>query len=290
MRTCGAILALTLLFCVGCGDGGATEGGSQGSTEKSGEPVARKARYPVPAAAPQKKPLKRLVVRDLEVGDGPIARWGDTATVRYVGVYLENGKIYSQHWNYSLDVELDREAVAPGWDKGIEGMRLGGRRELLIPSDQLFGDGDVAYVLRLVKVEPGPRTYGGRGPFSAIDVKGGGKDPAFHPPDRPAPKKLLHRELEQGSGPPAQRGDEVAIRYAGAMYETGEVRYGGTAGPYELGSGGLGGPFERGIEGMRAGARRELIVPSRLLGGSGAVDYVIELTRLEPASAQREGG
>jgi peptidylprolyl isomerase len=287
MRTCGAILALTLLFCVGCGDGGATEGGSQGSTEKSGEPVARRVRYPVPAAAPQKKPLKRLVVRDLEVGDGPVTRWGDTAIVRYVGVYLENGKIYSPHWGFSMDFELDGEAVGPGWQKGIEGMRVGGRRELLIPSDQLFGDGDLAYIVELQRVQPGPRAYGAKGPFSAIDVKGGNKDPEFEPPNRPAPKKLLHRELEVGSGPPAERGDEVAIRYAGAMYEDGEVRYGGKAGPFKLGSGGLGGAFERGIEGMRAGARRELIVPSRLLGGSGAVDYVIEMKRLEPVSSQR---
>jgi len=83
----------------------------------------------------------------------------------------------------------------------------------------------------------------------------------------------------------AERGDEVVIRYAGAMYESGEVRYGGKAGPFSLGSGGLGGAFERGIEGMRAGMRRELILPSRFVGDSGAVDYVIEMKRLEPKGA-----
>jgi peptidylprolyl isomerase len=291
MRICGLLLALGLLLCAGCGGSGETTGsGSQSSAEATAKNASlQEPRYPVPEAAPQKKPLKRLVSRDLSVGDGPVARWGDTATVRYVGVYLENGEIYSQHWNLSFDFELDGETVGPGWQKGIEGMRVGGRRELLIPSDQLFGDGDLAYVVRLLKVEPGPRAYRERGPFSAVDVRGGGKDPEFDPPDRPPPKKLLHRELEAGSGPPAGRGDEVAIRYAGAMYETGEVRYGGTAGPFRLGAGGLGGAFERGIEGMRAGARRELIVPSRLLGGSGAVDYVIEMKRLEPAPAQQGG-
>jgi peptidylprolyl isomerase len=289
MRICGAILALTLLFCVGCGGSGeTTEPGAQNSAETVSSEQGP--RYPVPAAAPQKEALKRLVAKDLEVGDGPVARWGDEAIVRYVGVYLENGKIYSQHWNFSMNFKLDGEMVGPGWQKGIEGMRVGGRRELLIPSDQLFGDGDLAYVVELLGVEPGPRKYPHQDPFSAIDVKGGGKDPKFDPPDRPAPKKLLHRELEPGSGPPAQRGDEVRIRYAGAMYENAEVRYGGTAGPFKLGSGGLGGAFERGIEGMRAGARRELIVPSRLLGGSGAVDYVIEMKRLAPASAQQGGG
>jgi len=291
MRLCGVILALGLLLCAGCGGGSTTGSGSGSNSSESTATNAslQKPAYPVPAAAPQKKPLKRLVVRDLEVGDGPVARGGDTAVVRYVGVYLENGKIYSPHWNYSFDFELDGETVGPGWQKGIEGMRVGGRRELLIPSDQLFGDGDLAYVVELQRVKPGPRTYEQSGPFSALDVRGDGKDPRFDPPDRPAPKKLLHRELERGAGPPAERGDEVAILYAGAMYESGEVRYGGKAGPFRLGSGGLGGAFERGIEGMRLGARRELILPSRFVGDSGAVDYVIELTRFEPESTPPPG-
>src|SRR5215204_5624132 len=214
MRICGVILALGLLVCAGCGGSGGTTTGTQGSTESTAKNASRQeARYPVPEAAPQKEPLQRLVSRELQVGDGAMARWGDTARVRYVGVYLKNGEIYSQHWNLSFDFELDGETVGPGWQKGIEGMRVGGRRELLIPTDQLFGDGDLAYVVRLLKVEPGPRTYRERGPFSAIDVRGDGKDPEFDPPERPAPKKLLHRELEEGSGPPAGRGDEVAIRY-----------------------------------------------------------------------------
>jgi peptidylprolyl isomerase len=284
MRICTVVMALGLLLCAGCGE--TTGSNSEGSAETTARNASvQEASYPMPEAAPQKEPLQKLISKDLVAGNGPVARWGDTAIVRYVGVYLKNGKIYSPHWNYSFDFELDGEAVGPGWQKGIEGMRVGGRRELLIPSDQLFGDGDLAYVVELQRVEPGPSTYEQSGPFSALDVRGAGKDPRFDPPDRPAPKKLLHRELERGSGPPAGRGDEVAIRYAGAMYENGEVRYGGTAGPFEIGSGGLGGAFERGIEGMRVGARRELIVPSRLLGDSGAVDYVIEMRRLEAAPA-----
>ena len=169
-------------------------------------------------------------------------------------------------------------------------MRVGGRRELLIPSDLLLGDGDLAYIVELLRVKAGARSYPQKAAFSAIAVRGGGKDPKFDPPDQSAPTKLVFRELEKGYGPPAQRGDEVTIRYAGAMYASGEVRYGGKAGPFSLGSGGLGAAFERGIEGMRAWGRRELIVPSRLLGNSGAVDYVIELNRLKPAKGEQKGG
>lgn len=125
------------------------------------------------------------------------------------------------------------------------------------------------------------------GPFAAIS---GGKvdvePPHIDPPDRPPPEKLLKRELEAGSGPAARSGDEVDIFYAGAVYKTGEYRYGGSTQPFPLGSGGLGGAFEEGIEGMKAGGRRELIVPSRLLDGTPAIDYVIVLVSLKPAPAK----
>lgn len=287
MRICGATVALGLaVIFLGCGGNGETAPSTDASSQARGH-----AGYPVPSAAPAKDPLKKLVVKNLEVGDGPVAHWGDEAVIHYVGVYYKTGKIYSQHWGYSNGVKLEKgESFGSGWNKGIQGMRVGGRRELLIPSDLLFGDGDVAYIVELLRVKPGPGSYQQKGPFAAITVKGGEKEPKIASPDRPAPKKLLHRELEPGSGPVAERGDEVAIRYAGAKYETGEVLYGGKTRLFKLGFDGLGAAFERGLEGMRAGARRELIVPSRFLGGSGAVDYVIDLTRLKPASAEQAGG
>ena len=76
------------------------------------------------------------------------------------------------------------------------------------------------------------------------------------------------------------------ITYHGAIYKTGELRYGGSTQPFQLGSGGLGEAFERGLEGMKAGGRRELILPSRFINGSPAVDYVIELVSVEPASGE----
>ncbi len=288
MKICGAILALAFaVISVGCGGSGdagtSAEGGSVGSTTAAA--ASQKARHPVPRAAPGKKPLHKLVVKDLEVGRGPVANWGDEATVRYVGVYYDSGKTYSQHWDHSLDFDLDGEAVGPGWQKGIEGMRVGGRRELLIPSGLLFGDGDLAYVVALLGAkEPARSSFPRQGPFAAIEWKRGDEEPHFDPPDRPAPTKLLFRNLEAGSGPAAKPGDEVKIFYAGFVYGTGERRYGGSAGPFQLGSGGLGAAFERGLVGMKAGGRRELIVPSRFLGGTPAIDYGIVLESLSPAA------
>jgi peptidylprolyl isomerase len=308
MKTCCALLAVVSgLVLFGCGN----SSDPATSTRTSPEPEASsttasaepKAAYPVPRVPPQKEPLEKLVVKNAEQGTGPVARWGDEVEVRYVGVYYDSGESYSDHWGSTYDFELDGETIGPGWQKGIHGMRVGGRRELLIPSRLIFegSDGDLAYVVNLLRVnrgakkgqrngeadKPASNSYEGDGPFAAITAKKGADEPVIDPADRPAPKRLIFRELEEGLGPAARRGDEVAIRYAGAMHETGEIRYGGTTRLFQLGSGGLGGAFERGLVGMRAGGRRELIVPSRLLGGSGAVDYMIELTGFKPTSPQR---
>jgi len=281
------IFVLAIAFA-GCGDGNGTASSAEkGSGETTASTAATQQRpsHPVPRVPPQKKPLKKLVVKDLKVGKGPVAGWGDEVSVRYVGVYYRTGKIYSQHWGFSWEFPLDGKTPGPGWQKGIHGMRVGGRRELLIPSDLLFGDGDLAYIVELVRTgEPARSSFPQVGPFAAIKWKKGDEEPQFDPPDRPAPTKLLFRSLEAGSGPGAKPGDEVEIFYAGFIYKTGERRYGGVAGPFRLGSGGLGDGFEKGLEGMKAGSRRELILPSRFIGGSPAVDYGISLKSLSPAT------
>jgi FKBP-type peptidyl-prolyl cis-trans isomerase len=133
-------------------------------------------------------------------------------------------------------------------------------------------------------------TFKQEGPFSAISGGSGNDRPSFDPPDRLPPKRLLFRELEVGSGPPAQRGDEVGVFYVGAIYKTGNLRYGGwpPAHPatFQLGFSFFGESWEESIEGMRVGGLREVIIPSRRLEGSTppALNYVIELVTLKPAS------
>lgn len=175
MRTLGALLIAVLAsFALGCGGGGetatSTDTGSadrvvskatqdETAPERTAGKSARprlQGDYPVPDLPPQRRPLERLVVKDLEIGRGPAAHWGDEATVRYVGVYWKTGEIYSQHWDYTLDFELDGEWFGPGWQRGIQGMRVGGRRELRIPAALVFNrETDAAYVVSLVDVKSG---------------------------------------------------------------------------------------------------------------------------------------
>jgi peptidylprolyl isomerase len=83
-----------------------------------------------------------LVVEDLIEGVGREAKAGDTVSAHYVGVAHSTGEEFDSSWNRGapLDFRLGVGMVIPGWDKGIQGMRVGGRRKLTIPAHLAYGD------------------------------------------------------------------------------------------------------------------------------------------------------
>jgi peptidylprolyl isomerase len=78
---------------------------------------------------------KRLVIRDVVKGHGPMAKNGDTLTVNYVGVLYSNNKLFDSSWHRHepFTFRLGQGTVIEGWERGFAGMRVGGRRELIIP-------------------------------------------------------------------------------------------------------------------------------------------------------------
>jgi peptidylprolyl isomerase len=91
---------------------------------------------------PGDTPPSDLVVEDLKEGDGPEAKSGDTISAHYVGVAHSSGEEFDASWNRGapLDFQLGVGQVIPGWDRGIVGMRVGGRRRLVIPPQLAYGD------------------------------------------------------------------------------------------------------------------------------------------------------
>ncbi|MGH3003440.1 MAG: FKBP-type peptidyl-prolyl cis-trans isomerase [Gaiellaceae bacterium] len=82
-----------------------------------------------------------LVVEDVVTGDGEEATSGKKVTVHYVGVAFSSGEEFDASWNRDqpFQFKLGKGQVIPGWDAGVQGMRVGGRRKLTIPSAMAYG-------------------------------------------------------------------------------------------------------------------------------------------------------
>jgi peptidylprolyl isomerase len=90
---------------------------------------------------PPGAPPTQLESKDLIVGTGATAKAGDTVSVQYVGVAYSSGKIFDSSWSRHepFQFALGEGSVIPGWDEGVVGMKVGGRRELIIPPNLAYG-------------------------------------------------------------------------------------------------------------------------------------------------------
>ena len=99
---------------------------------------------------PYGDPPTALDVRDINEGDGPEAKRGQTVRVHYVGVAFSTGEEFDASWNRGepLEFRLGAGRVIPGWDQGLTGMKVGGRRQLIIPPDLAYGDSGAGGVIK----------------------------------------------------------------------------------------------------------------------------------------------
>jgi peptidylprolyl isomerase len=81
-----------------------------------------------------------LVVSDVIVGDGAEAKAGDKVTVHYVGVDFETGEQFDASWDRGAPIDFPLAGLIAGWQEGIPGMRVGGRRQLVIPPALAYGE------------------------------------------------------------------------------------------------------------------------------------------------------
>jgi peptidylprolyl isomerase len=116
---------------------------------------------------PNPVPPGKLVVKDLVKGHGKTAKKGDTVTVQYDGVLYHNNQEFDASWDRGqpFSFPLGAGQVIPGWDQGVVGMKVGGRRELVIPPDLGYGaqgspptipgNSTLVFVVDLLKVKSG---------------------------------------------------------------------------------------------------------------------------------------
>ena len=155
-----ATLAASALIA-GCGSSGSSSTITVGNENKADEPLGKtSAAATTPTATtaaktPTSGPLakeptvavpagaapKTLVVKDIIKGTGPEAKAGQPVTVNYVGVLFHGGKQFDASWkrNEPFTFTLGQGQVIKGWDQGVPGMKVGGRRELVIPAALAYG-------------------------------------------------------------------------------------------------------------------------------------------------------
>ena len=80
-----------------------------------------------------------LEITDIVVGDGPVAVAGATVTVHYLGVDFDGGDEFDSSWSRNEPIEFPLQGLIQGWQDGIPGMKVGGRRQLVIPPELAYG-------------------------------------------------------------------------------------------------------------------------------------------------------
>lgn len=179
-------LSVPLAACGG-GDGGSTSAAPSAQLPSAGPTVAEPTGQPceaVPAtaAAPAEvstdlavapsvpgsdaPPPCDLVISDVVVGTGPTAAAGSAVQLKYVGAFYETGAEFDSSWSRgqeeTLPVTVGAGRVIEGFDRGIDGMAVGGRRMIVIPSDLGYGpqgtgpipgDATLVFVIDLVSVD-----------------------------------------------------------------------------------------------------------------------------------------
>ncbi len=143
MRRVTASLAAVLLLSACTGE----DEGNRPQASATPKPAVATAKPDV--TVPKSPAPTTLVSEDITVGTGEFVAPGKIATVHYVGVDYATGEEFDASWNdgatFSFTVGDDN--VIQGWDKGVLGMRVGGRRRLIIPPEQAYGTDPAAHEL-----------------------------------------------------------------------------------------------------------------------------------------------
>jgi FKBP-type peptidyl-prolyl cis-trans isomerase len=224
-----------------------------------------------PAKAKEKpftKTKSGLQYRDVEEGTGAEPESAQTCAVHYTGWLLEEGA-KGKKFDSSKDrgvpfyFPVGQKKVIPGWDEGVATMKVGAKRELIIPSNLAYGERGAGNGL----IPPNSTL------FFEVELLGKFEKTSTG---------LEYRDIKVGTGAKPKTGQTCVMHYTGWLW----TGYGkgkqfdsskdhGAPFPFELGVGKVIPGWDEGVATMKAGGKRELIIPSELgygrRGSSGAI-------------------
>jgi len=211
----------------------------------------------------------KLEKKDVVVGRGPAAKFADVVTVDYTGKLLSGKQFDSSAGRAPFTFVLGAGMVIKGWEQGVAGMKVGGKRKLKIPAGLAYGSRQM-----------GPDIPPNSTLLFDVELK--------------KIQRVGLKVLKKGSGAAAKGGDEVAIEYVGTLKSNGTQFDASNGKPirFQLGGGVIPG-FTAGVLGMKLGEKRRITIPSELGYGERAVGpipansdlvFQIELVGLNGAS------
>lgn len=276
-----SVLAASVLLLSACGDSESSEAGDTGSDEIAGSTAGDAADAPkdevlieieergAPEVKVPDEPATKLKVTDEVDGTGEeVMGAGAQITAHYTGVGQTTGDTFDSSWDRGDPATFSLSQVIPGWTEGLVGMKVGGRRELVIPGEQAYGanppseeiqpDETLVFVIDLVRIDDaGPEVDAEA--MAAVEERGA---PDVAVPD-PLPKELKITDEVDGTGDAVAAGDEVTVAYTGVSASTGKTFDSswdrGQPVTFTLDQVIPG--WGEGLVDMKVGGRRELVIP-----------------------------
>lgn len=227
-----------------------------------------------------------LEIDDIVVGTGAEVTDGVLATLDYVGVSTTTGNEFDDSWSrgQTIPVIIGAGSVIPGWDEGLLGMKVGGRRRLTIPPDLAYGapgnPPDIAENDTLVFV---------------VDLRSAVSPPTIVVPD-PFPGELTTTDDVVGTGGDAVVGATASVHYIAVDATNGnefDSSWVDDAQPFTftIGDPSIIPGFDQGVQGMKVGGRRTIYIPPELGIGPNApaevqpnapLVFVVDLVSITP--------
>ena len=219
------------------------------------------------------KTASGLQYKDWTVGTGESPAAGSMVQVEYTG-WLTDGKLFDSSYKRpdSFRFPLGKGKVIPGWDEGVAGMKVGGKRRLVIPAELAYGSRERPNI-------PANSTL-------VFDVELLGIAPPRVAPEKPQTVSKLEKtetglqyhDFVVGTGPTPQPGAKVKVDYTGWLKDG--TRFDSSLErphpiSFELGKGMVIAGWDQGIATMKEGGKRQLVIPSELAYGDGGRPPVI---------------
>lgn len=286
------VVPLLLLSAAACGDekkdDNASDSASDSASKSTGDglPEITKGQKfgEKPTLAKGKgTPPKELKINVVSPGKGAALKKGDQAQVNYLGQLWDGDKPFDNSFDRGqpFDVNIGGGGVIEGWQKALDGQKVGSRLEVSIPPELGYGaqgqgeippNATLVFVMDIVKGETLPTAAKGTEvaqdniDLPKVGTNTDGKAPSLTVPKKDAPTKLVSNYVIEGTGPAIKASNTLTVQYQGVLWKDGKefdssYKRGGTPASFPLAQVIPG--WQKGLEGKKVGSRVMLVVPPK---------------------------